>query len=114
MSRITRLSLLHSAESSPLAASHVYWQASIDDTHRWQQALGWAALATPATGMGCLCGPRFAARRVERGTQTPRAPAATRMLPPTTPGRGEECYRKPRDVSAVRFTPRTFAPKQAV
>ena len=68
MSRITRLSLLHSAESSPLAASHVYWQASLDGTHRWQQALGWAALATPATGMGCLCGPCFAARRVERGS----------------------------------------------
>ena len=28
--------------------------ASLNGTHRWQQALGWAALATPATGIGCL------------------------------------------------------------
>ena len=44
--------------------------ASLNGTHRWQQRLVGAALATPATGNGCLCGPCFcgASRRVERGS----------------------------------------------
>ena len=48
--------------------------ASLNGTHRWRQRLVGAALATPATGMGCLCGPCFAARRVERGSSLLRPP----------------------------------------
>ena len=74
MSRITQLSLLRSAESSPHSSLINEWLA--DGTHRWQQPLGCAAPA-PATGMGCLCGP--GASRREGSLSAPAAPRLLRQ-----------------------------------
>ena len=65
------------SESSPICMARAQ---SLDGTHRWQQALGWAALATPATGMGCPCGPGASRREALGVSQSSAAPAATRML----------------------------------
>ena len=102
--RLASLNVSHNntQRAAPYSSLIYVWQASLDGTHRWQQALGWAALATPATGIGCLCG-RFAARRVERGTQTPRA-GRPRMLRRQLSGAAKNAI-------ASRATPLPFATK---
>ena len=79
--RLASLNVSHNnaQRAAPYSSLIYVWQASLDGTHRWQQALGWAALATPATGIGCLCGPGASRREASRRARL-LSPAAPRML----------------------------------
>ena len=88
--RLASLNVSHNnAQRAAPYSSLIYVWLAVDGTHRWQQALGWAALATPATGIGCLCGPGAsrreaplcsALRRPPLGCSVDNSRARRRML----------------------------------